>query len=182
MQYDNQGMIFTTNQLIVSCFNRCDEDNLYDMNSHLDVMQYIQPVKSRSESDAFLLNILRLYQEGSVIGHYKVALKETGHFIGSLSVLMMPDRSAYHIGYALMPPAQGKGLAKELLAGGLDWLVKNNERPIIYAITRPQNLPSIALLQKIGFQFLENIIDHGHELQVYTIPRSHLLQQAASAT
>ena len=121
--------LFNTNHLIIRVFNQLDQEDFYHLNSHPDVMRYIRPVKNREECDAFLVENIRLYQEGSVIGRYHVAEKSTGMFAGTFSVLMMPDRNAFHVGYALMPWAQGRSWAKELLQGGLEWLAAKSERP-----------------------------------------------------
>jgi len=173
---------FNTNHLIIRVFNESDQEDFYQLNSHPDVMRYIRPVKNREECDAFLLENIRLYKDGSTIGRYHVAEKFTGNFAGTFSVLMMPDRNAFHVGYALMPWAQGRGWAKELLQGGLQWLAAKSERPEIFAITEPGNFVSVAILQKAGFQRLDDIIDHGKNLHVFMIQRSSLLQQPASAT
>ncbi len=174
--------LFNTNSLIIRQFDKSDQESFYQLNSHPDVMRYIRPVKSREECDAFLLENIQLYKEGSAIGRYHVAERSTGNFAGTFSVLMMPGRNAFHVGYALMPWAQGRGWAKELLQGGLQWLAANSERPEVFAITEPINLASVAILQKAGFQRLDDMVDHGKKLNVFMIQRSTLLQQPASAT
>ena len=174
--------MFNTNSLIIRKFNELDQESFFQLNSHPDVMRYIRPVKNRAECDAFLLENIQLYKEESAIGRYHVAEKSTATFAGTFSVLMMPDRNAFHVGYALMPWAQGRGWAKELLKGGLEWVAIKSERPEIFAITEPINLASVAILQKAGFQRLDDITDHGKKLNVFMIQRSKLLQQPASAT
>jgi [ribosomal protein S5]-alanine N-acetyltransferase len=174
--------LFTTNRLIVRHFELNDVEDFYYLNSHPDVMRYIRPPKNREECALFLNENIQLYRAGSPIGRYHVAEKLSYQFAGTFSVLMMPDRDAFHIGYALMPDVQGKGLAKELLQAGLQWLAMNSERPEIFAITAPENLPSVALLQKAGFSQLEDINDHGKQLNVFMIPRSQIGKQQASAS
>lgn len=174
--------LFDTNRLIIRQFNLSDVEHFFQLNSHPDVMRYIRPVKSREECDTFLGENIQLYQDGSAIGRYHVAEKSTSEFAGTFSVLMMPDRDAFHIGYALMPWAQGRGWAKELIQGGLQWLAVKSERPEIFAITEPANIVSVALLQKAGFQPMPDIIDHGKKLNVFMIQRTTVLQQPASAT
>lgn len=174
--------VFDTNNLIISRFNRTHAEDFFQLNSHTVLMRYIRPVKNRSESDDFLNENINLYKDGSAIGRYHVAEKAGGLFAGTFSVLMMPDRDAFHVGYALMPWAQGKGWAKELLRTGLEWLAGTSERPEIFAITEPANLPSVAILQKAGFQQLDDITDHGKKLNVFMIQRSFVMAQQASAT
>ena len=150
--------------------------DFYLLNSHPDVMRYIRPVKTEAQCADFLLENIRLYQEGSIIGRYHVAEKETNAFVGTFSVLMMPDREAYHIGYALMPWAQGKGLAKELVTAGLLFVANQSPRPIIYAITEPINLPSVGLLQKFGFDFEQSITQNQTTVDVYAITKEKVIE------
>lgn len=164
--------VFSTNQLIVSQFNGTHESDFFALNSHPEVMRYIRPVKNEEECRIFLAENIRLYSSGSVIGRYHVAEKNTHLFIGTFSVLMMPDRDAYHIGYALMPWAQGKGWAKELVRGGLQWVFANTDKSELFAITEPENIRSVALLEKTGFSFQESIQQGHASLAVYVISRS----------
>ncbi len=104
--------LFDTNRLIIRQFELSDEEDFYQLNSDPGVMRYIRPPKNRIECQLFLKENVQLYRSDSAIGRYHVAEKSSRQFIGTFSVLMMPDRDAFHIGYALMPDAQGKGLAK----------------------------------------------------------------------
>lgn len=167
--------LFTTNRLTIRQFRETDLADFYLLNSHPEVMRYIRPVKTEQECADFLRENLRLYQAGSIIGRYHVAEKETNAFVGTFSVLMMPDRDAYHIGYALMPWAQGKGLAKELVYDGLRFVANRSERPIIYAITEPVNLSSVAVLLKSGFVQVEKLVQLEALLDVYAIERKELI-------
>jgi RimJ/RimL family protein N-acetyltransferase len=164
--------VFHTNQLIVSRFNTTHEADFFALNSHPEVMRYIRPVKTEEECRAFLKENIRLYKDGSVIGRYHVAAKSTLAFAGTFSVLMMPDRDAFHIGYALMPWAQGKGWAKELVINGLRWVFENTDQPQIFAITEPDNIASSFVLVKTGFLKLESIQQSGKLLNVYVSHRN----------
>jgi len=164
--------IFGTNHLIISRFDETHESDFFTLNSHPEVMRYIRPVKNEEECRTFLAENIRLYRSGSVIGRYHVAEKNTHLFVGTFSVLMMPDRDAYHIGYALMPWAQGRGWAKELVLGGLKWVFANTDKSELFAITEPENIRSVAVLERTGFSFLESIQQNQALLSVYTINRS----------
>jgi RimJ/RimL family protein N-acetyltransferase len=164
--------VFDTNQLVVSRFNETHEADFYALNSHPEVMRYIRPVKTEDECRTFLKDNIRLYQHGSVIGRYHVAEKATHSFAGTFSVLMMPDRDAYHIGYALMPWAQGRGWAKELVVNGLKWVFESTDQNQIFAITEPDNTASANVLQKTGFSILESIKQNTITLDVYYINRN----------
>lgn len=164
--------VFHTNQLIVSRFTTAHEADFFALNSHPEVMRYIRPVKTKEECRAFLKENIHLYKDGSVIGRYHVAAKSTLAFAGTFSVLMLPDRDAFHIGYALMPWAQGKGWAKELVINGLSWVFEHTDQQQIFAITEPHNTASSFVLVKAGFAKLESIQQSGKLLDVYLIHRN----------
>lgn len=164
--------MFQTNQLIVSRFDVTHEADFFAVNSHPEVMRYIRPVKTEEECRSFLKENINLYKEGSVIGRYHVAEKTTQKFAGMFSVLMMPDRDGFHIGYALMPWAQGKGWAKELVINGILWVFENTSQRQMFAITEPENIASAFVLQKTGFSKLESVEQNGKQLEVYVIHRN----------
>lgn len=169
--------LFATNRLTIRQFRETDLADFYLLNSHPEVMRYIRPVKTEQECADFLRENLRLYQAGSIIGRYHVAEKATNAFVGTFSVLMMPDRDAYHIGYALMPWAQGRGLAKELVYDGLRFVAERSEKPVIYAITEPINLSSIAVLEKSGFLHIEKLLQQEKLLDVYAIQKNTITKE-----
>lgn len=165
--------MFSTKNLIVRTLGENDIEDFYQLNSNPEVMRYIRPVKDRESSAAFLLENIQLYQDFP-LGRFHVSSTETGAFVGLFSVLKMSDRDALHVGYALMPWAQGKGWAKEVLQAGLQWLIKHSKEKEFYAITEPANLASAAVLKKSGFNWLENTVDRGKTLDVYVIHRGYL--------
>lgn len=164
--------VLHTNQLIISRFDAAHEADFFALNSHPQVMRYIRPVKTEEECRSFLKENIHLYKDGSVIGRYHVAEKSTLAFAGTFSVLMMPDRDGFHIGYALMPWAQGKGWAKELVINGLRWVFEHTDQQQIFAITEPDNTASAFVLVKTGFSKLESIQQSGKLLDVYVIHRN----------
>lgn len=164
--------MFQTNQLIVSRFDATHEADFFAVNSHPEVMRYIRAVKTEEECRSFLKENINLYKEGSVIGRYHIAEKATQTFVGMFSVLMMPDRDGFHIGYALMPWAQGKGWAKELVINGIDWFFKHADQSQIFAITEPENIASAYVLIKTGFSKLESIEQNGKQLDIYVFHRN----------
>lgn len=55
------------------------------------------------------------------------------------------------VGYELAPEATGRGLMREALAATLEWGFQNMELNRVEAQVHEDNLPSIALLNSIGF-------------------------------
>lgn len=72
--------------------------------------------------------------------------------IGFFSANSRPD--GYEIGYGFLDRAQGYGYAKESLMAILDYLRELGAKKI-YAGTALKNLPSVGLLNSVGFKLVE---------------------------
>lgn len=126
-------------------------------------MRYIRPVKSREDSDAFLLENIRLYEAHPGAGRWAVVEKRSARIIGMFSLLpVQPGTGKLHIGYALLPGYWGRGYATALLAAGSAHFFEQHPDAILYAITRQENLASEKVLLKCGFQFAEAFAEHEH--------------------
>ncbi len=96
----------------------------------------------------------------------------TGGFHGRPS----PDGTV-EIGYALLPLYQGRGLAAEAVSALLDWVFTRREVARVIARTYPELIPSIRLLQKMGFRRVAR--EPGPTL-VFELPRASRLEQTAA--
>ncbi|MBY0479861.1 MAG: GNAT family N-acetyltransferase [Chitinophagaceae bacterium] len=142
---------FETERLIVRQFTPADADDFFLLNSSEQTMRYIRPIKNREESDAFLEENFNLYLEGFPYGRMLVAEKDTGNFVGTFSILYLDGDADYHIGYALMPAAWGKGYASELVLNGSKQFFVRTTHDALFAITDPENLASAKVLLKNQF-------------------------------
>lgn len=65
--------------------------------------------------------------------------------------------SIFWIGYAFHPDMQGKGYAREAAARVIRWLFAEHAASEVRAIAFAPNTPSIALLEKLGFQVFRTL-------------------------
>ena len=85
-------------------------------------------------------------QVGIFIKELNVLVGDIGiHFIGS-------DNLEAEIGYTLSMEYQGKGYATEAVAGVINYLFHNLSKHRIIASVDPENIKSIALLERIGMR------------------------------
>jgi RimJ/RimL family protein N-acetyltransferase len=56
------------------------------------------------------------------------------------------------IGYSLLPDFRHAGLATEMVKGLIEWARRNPRVETIEAETTPDNLPSIRVLERAGFE------------------------------
>ena len=162
-------ILFKTPRLIVRYFTEMDKTAFFSVAGSKEVMQFIRPVKSRQDSDQFLMENIRMYQQGSCIGRFAVFEKEKQHFIGTFSYLYLSGDADFHIGYALVKAAWGKGYATELVKAGVPYFFAHTQYPHLWAITDQENLPSQKVLLKNGFLAEAPRLEDGKMVNVFRI-------------
>lgn len=86
------------------------------------------------------------------LGFIKGVSKEAGGFIGYVKMTPL-ELGILEIGYGISPEHWGKGYATEMLFAMLDTVSKLKQFKQIVGIADPENIPSIRILEKGGFQF-----------------------------
>lgn len=161
------GVLFETKRMVVQRFTDADGDLFYQVNGHPDVMRFIRPPKDREASDAFLLENIHLYREGSTLGRFAVFHKSDHRFLGSFSFLYLSGEHNFHLGYALVPEEWGKGFATELVVAGIDHFFRHTSCEAVFAITETENTASRKVLEKTGFQLSGHLPEQGKMLDVF---------------
>ncbi len=135
--------------------------------SNEDVVRYIggRPF-TREEVWARLLRYAGMWV---VIGHgfWAIEEKSSGRVIGEVGIMearrdIEPSfEGTPEVGWALTPPAHGKGYAAEALGAALRWADTALRTPRTVCIISPENAPSIRLAAKFGFRELARTTYHG---------------------
>ncbi|MDT9000542.1 GNAT family N-acetyltransferase [Paucibacter sp. APW11] len=83
-----------------------------------------------------------------------VAARDTDQLIGDIGLCLRAAETGIEaeIGFSLARQWQGRGLAREAVQLLLDWLLAPGRCQRVLACTDERNGPSIALLQRCGFQ------------------------------
>lgn len=79
-----------------------------------------------------------------------VALKETDEMVGE--IVVMPNEETFSLGYTFSYKHHRKGYAFEALSALVDVLHKQYPHWEFISFTDPENHPSMALLQKLGYR------------------------------
>ena len=130
-----------------------DMDAYYQVYSHPDVRRYtLGPDPDREKEREFIRKYIQNVYEGQEMGSWGIFLKSSGELIGEAGFHMRRDFQSPELNYTLAKPYQGQGYATEvckaILAYGRDSM--NFRR--VHALVRQENMASIALLWRIGFQ------------------------------
>ncbi|WP_038865781.1 GNAT family N-acetyltransferase [Vibrio jasicida] len=115
-------------------------------------------------------NMLRMQELKGV----SLLVAETNHDkqpIGICGLVKRDTLTAFDIGYGYLPHAYGKGYAIEAAAAVVEFARDEMRIENLVAITNNDNIRSISLLEKLGFQFerIEQTYDNGRTLQLYTM-------------
>lgn len=88
-------------------------------------------------------------------GLYAVELRESGDRIGMCGLLRRPQFDDIDLGYALFPEYWARGLAFEAASAVLAFGHGTLGAQRILGLVSPSNAPSIRLLEKMGFEFVD---------------------------
>lgn len=144
-------MILSSDRLYVRPYTEDDEAIFFSLNGDEEVMRYIRPVKSREDSNAFLLENLQFYVDYPGLGRWAMLEKGSNVFVGTFSLLPLEHTHDVHIGYALLKEHWGKGYAAEIVKAGVQYAFEVLKLSSVVAITYAENVASQKVLEKNGF-------------------------------
>lgn len=103
-------------------------------------------------------------------GYWAVCDKATGQLIGSMGIQdqkrnLTPVLEYPEAGWTLIPTASGKGYATEGLTAVLAWADNHFSGPLC-CIIDDDNLPSIRLAERVGFQFKHYVNYHNKAVRM----------------
>ena len=96
-------------------------------------------------------------------GLWRADLKASGEPTGLAGLVKRDGLEHPDVGYAFLEPFWGRGLASEAAAASLAYGRDRLGLQTIVAITKPQNLGSIAVLKKVGMKDAGMILVPGYD-------------------
>ncbi|MCB0728499.1 MAG: GNAT family N-acetyltransferase [Ignavibacteriae bacterium] len=112
---------------------------------------------------------IKKYSEDKNTSILSVKLKETKLPVGIITILKRDYLKHKDIGFAFLPEYTRKGYAYEASSAVLKDLKKKNKNELIEAITVPENVSSISLLNKLGFEYDKEILVDKKTMCVYIL-------------
>lgn len=114
---------------------------------------------------------LKSYREHD-FGYYVIRELTESQPIGICGFLKKQTLENPDFGFALLPGYERQGFAEEACRAALKFGQQTFAFPVLDAVTRPDNLKSIRLLEKLGFSFCGVIDDDSErELSLYRLTR-----------
>ena len=162
-------LILETERLIMREMRHDDAEALFDMDSNPNVHIYHwqKPYATIDEIHTYIEMIRNQYERNN-IGRFSTIVKETNELIGWTGIKYIDDHiengntNFYDYGYRLHEKHWNKGYATEASIAWLDYGFNQMNIKEMNAYTHSENGASNHVLQKVGFNFIENYIDkHG---------------------
>lgn len=149
-------MIVQTDRLVLRPAHRDDLEAVWATHSDPETNRYnpAGPLPSRSAAEELLRQWESHWREHG-FGYWAVATREQpGAVIGFGGVRLRYLREAERLNlfFRFAPPAWGKGYATEMGRATVAVAFDTLGHDAVFATTRPDNQPSIAVLERLGFQ------------------------------
>ncbi len=143
-----------TERLCLRCLRLEDTELMFAYRSDPQVMQYqSREPKALEEIRSFISSMLT--RDFNEPGWYQIgiALCDDGGLVGDCGIhVLETDSRIVEIGITIAPASQSMGYATEALTGVLDLLFGKLGKHRVFASVDPLNLPSMALMQRIGLR------------------------------
>jgi RimJ/RimL family protein N-acetyltransferase len=142
-----------TTRLILREWTESDKPAFAAMNADPVVMEYMDGLKTREQSDAMVGRIQDHFNKYG-FGLYAAELKNTGEFIGFIGLTHIPFEAhftpAVEIGWRLAAPQWNKGYATEGAKRVLEYAFNDAGLNEVVSMTTVQNIRSRRVMDKLG--------------------------------
>jgi RimJ/RimL family protein N-acetyltransferase len=167
--------MITTERLILRGWRPSDIAPWVAMNADPEVMRFFPDVQTREQSEAMAVRIQDHIDEHG-FGLWAVERRSDGAFLGFTGLATLRDiypmAPGVEAGWRLSRDAWGQGYASEAAAASLRDGFERLGLASIVAFTAVPNLPSQAVMRRIGMRRREDLdFDHA------ALPRGHVLER-----
>ena len=161
------NLIIETNRLLLRPLELQDAKAMFEMDTNPNVHKYLwqNPTKTIDENIKVIEMVQKQYNENN-IGRFATILKESNEFIGWTGIKFVTDHiengntNFYDYGYRLNEKFWNKGFDTEASIAWLEYGFNTMKIDVMNAYTHSENGASNHILQKVGFNFIENYPDN----------------------
>ena len=160
------NLTLETERLILRPLEISDAEAMFAMDNNPNVHKYLwqKPTQELNETIKIIEMVQKQYVDNK-IGRFATILKETGEFIGWTGIKFVNDHvengntNFYDYGYRLNEKFWNKGFATEASIAWLEHGFNKMKIQEMNAYTHAENGASNHVLQKVGFNFMEDYPD-----------------------
>ena len=147
-------MIFIeTDRLCLRSAERKDADIMYDYRNNENCARY---QRGQTKDYDGIISLVECHKNDVVSVNAPfftaVALKDTDELVGE--IVVMPEAGTISLGYTFSYKHHRKGYAFEALTALINMLHRRYPEWDFISFTEPENIPSMALLKKLGYKDL----------------------------
>ncbi|MGR5236024.1 GNAT family N-acetyltransferase [Vibrio alfacsensis] len=162
----------TTERLTLRLVSVDDAPFILMLYNHPDFYRFVgdKQIRTIEEAQRYIEENMQRMQKRKGVSLLVVETKTDNQQIGICGLVKRDTLTAFDIGYGYLPSAYGKGYAIEAAQAVVEFARDGMNIEDLVAITNNDNVRSIRLLEKLGFQFerVEQQYDNGRTLQLYS--------------
>ena len=164
--------VLETGRLLLRMFEARDLEAAYRLFNDADVQKYLSPKnrRNREQLKVLLEKIVRYWRERG-FGLWCVTEKHCGEMIGYCGFQYFEKTENVEIVFGYLKEYWGKGAATEALKACLNFGMEKLSFDKIFAVTNPENIGSIRVLEKSGMTFLKREFHSEMETVIYSISK-----------
>jgi RimJ/RimL family protein N-acetyltransferase len=162
--------VLQTDRLTLRPLIAADAELYAGMRYHPEVAKWLSP-SDLDPVDAARAAIERFELSWQERRYAPWGLFRDGRLIGHGGLNFVPEFDATEVLWALHPDAQGKGYATEMAWQALRFGFETIGLSSIFAITRPDNIASQAVMKRLGLSYRKNVVYRGIDAVWFEIGR-----------
>jgi RimJ/RimL family protein N-acetyltransferase len=161
--------IIKTERLILRSYKMDDLDAYAKMCSDSETMKFIGGNTLNYEQTLENMAVIQGHWMLRGYGIWAIECVQTGAFIGRAGLLNLYGWPGIEVCWALSPDHRGKGYATEAVNATIDWAFNNKVTGRLISLIHPYNVKSIAVAERVGEVYKEQIAFKGNPAKVYEI-------------
>jgi len=172
--------VLRTDRLLLRPLEQADAEAYLGVRYHPDVAKWLLP-PDREPIEAARATIKRFAVSWRERRYAPWGVFLDGQLIGQGGLNYVPEFDGTEVLWALHPDAWGKGYATEVARVALGYGFDNLGLDLIFAITKPDNLASQAVMKRLGLVHTKNVIYRGFDTVWFETARPRTSQRESSA-
>lgn len=134
--------------------NKTDFHNLYSLHGDPEIMKYISNgiALTKEQCLAKLNQYIKEQNDSSELGCWAIEDSETNEFIGMVMIKYFKGIIEPGLGYSILQKYFGMGITTEACEMIIQRYFNKSDFKNLWAITSPENIGSIKVLEKLGFK------------------------------
>mgnify|MGYP001048173790 CR=1 FL=1 len=160
---------FSSDRAMLSLLEKIDFEEVLEMFHEPDTFQYISPLANLTDEAYLAFFAKKKADIKAQKGYYWVCrLVNTGELLGCINLTPIPSKpERIQIGWQLKNKFHRQGFATELASRVLEFAQQNLEFSQIFGVSESENIASIKILKKLGFQLFEENTEGETTLKIF---------------